>query len=48
MVTPVGAKVVTNWFVAEATLQSLTLTNLTAQTNVLTLNAKKEIEVPIQ
>ena len=29
-------------------MQSLTLTNALAQTNLLLLNTKKEIEVPIQ
>lgn len=44
----VGAKVDTALFVAEATTQALTLTNLTAQTNIVLLNTKKEIVVPIQ
>ena len=44
---PVGARVSTNWFFAEATVQALTLTNLAAQTTLLPLNTKKEIEVPI-
>ena len=45
---PVGGKIATNLFVADATMQTLTLTNRTAQTTVLLLNAKKELEVPIQ
>jgi len=45
---PIGARVATNLFVAAATMQALTLTNLAGQTNVLLLNTKKEIEVPIQ
>jgi hypothetical protein len=45
---PVGAKVATSLFVADATMQTLTLTNLAAQTNVVALNVKKGIEVPIQ
>ena len=44
----VGAPIATNVFVADATLQTLTLTNLAAQTNILPLNVKKEIEVPIK
>ncbi len=48
LVTPLGAKVTANLFAAEATMQSLTLTNPAAQTNLLLLNTKKEIEVPIQ
>jgi hypothetical protein len=45
---PVGAHVSTNWFVGEVTFRTLTLTNLAAQTTLLPLNEKKEIEVPIQ
>jgi hypothetical protein len=48
IVAPIGARVATNLFVSAATMQTLTLTNLAAQTNILSLNAKKEIEVPIQ
>jgi len=44
---PLGAHVSTNWFVGEASFQVLTLTNMAAQTNLLPLNIKKEIEVPI-
>lgn len=47
LVAPVGARIATNLFIAEATMQTLTLTNLSAQTNILPLNAKKEIVVPI-
>lgn len=47
LITPVGGRVISNLFVAEASLQSLTLTNPAAQTNVLALNQKKEIEVPL-
>jgi hypothetical protein len=48
LVAPVGARIATNLFIAEATMQAMTLTNLAAQTNVLPLNAKKEILIPIQ
>jgi hypothetical protein len=48
VVAPIGARVATNLFIADATMQALTLTNLAAQTNVVPLNAKKAIEVPIQ
>lgn len=48
MVVRVGALVATNVYVADASLQNVVLTNTTAQTNALTLNAKKEIEVPIR
>jgi hypothetical protein len=44
----VGTKIATDLFVAEAAMQSLTLTNLAAQTNVVPLNVKKAIIVPIQ
>jgi hypothetical protein len=42
-----GDRVSTNWFIGGATFQALTLTNAAAQTNLLPLNIKKEIEVPI-
>ena len=35
-------------FAADATMQTLLLTNPAAGTNLLTLNAKKEVEVPIR
>jgi hypothetical protein len=47
LVTPVGGRVISNLFVAEATMQTLTLTNSSAKTNVLALNQKKEVEVPL-
>ena len=47
-VAPVGARIETNLFIADATMQTLTLTNLAAQTNILSLNTKKEIVIPIQ
>jgi hypothetical protein len=48
LVAPIGARIATNLFIAEATMQVMTLTNLSAQTNILPLNTKKEIVVPIQ
>ena len=48
VVAPVGARVVTNLFIAAATMQAMTLTNLEAQTNIVPLNTKREIVVPIQ
>jgi hypothetical protein len=48
MAAPIGARVATNLFIAEATMQALTLTNQATQTNLLPLNVKKEIVVPIQ
>jgi hypothetical protein len=48
IVTPVGSRVLSNLFVAHATLQFLTLTNTAAKTNVLPLATPREVEVPIQ
>jgi hypothetical protein len=48
MVVPIGAAVATNYYVADANLQSLTLTNPASQTTLLPLNVKKEIEVPVK
>jgi len=47
-VKPVGVRVTTNWFIGDASFQSLSLTNLAAQSTLLPLNEKKQIEVPIQ
>ena len=47
-VAPIGARIATNLFIADAMMQALTLTNLAAQTNIVPLNAKKEIIVPIK
>jgi len=44
----VGGRIATELFVADATMQTLTLTNLAAQTNVLTVNTKKTVEVPVK
>ena len=44
----VGGLVTTNLYVIEATPLIVTLTNSAAQTNVLTMNTKKEIEVPLK
>jgi hypothetical protein len=48
VVAIVGAQITTNLYVADANMQNMMLTNLATQTNVLLLNAKKEIEVPIK
>jgi hypothetical protein len=48
LVAPVGGLVATNVYVADADQQTVILTNTTAQTNTLTLNTKKEIEVPVK
>jgi hypothetical protein len=47
LITPVGGRVISNLFVAEANLQTLTLTNPAATTNILALNQKKVVEVPL-
>jgi len=44
---PVGGLVVTNLFVVDAALKTLTLTNTAVQTNLLNLNAKQVVEVPL-
>ena len=48
IVAPIGARIATNLVIADATMQALILTNLTAQTNILPLNVKQELIVPIQ
>lgn len=48
LVVPVGGAVATNYYISDATMQSLTLTNSAAAPTILLLNAKKEIEVPIK
>ncbi len=47
-VKAVGAHVTTNWFIGGAAFQSLSLTNLAAQSTLVPLNEKKQIEVPIE
>ena len=44
----IGGQIATNLFVADAAMMTLTLTNSAAQTNVLTLNTKKVVEVPLR
>jgi hypothetical protein len=48
VVSTTGGQIATNLFVAAAAMQTLTLTNSAAQTNVLNLNEKKVVEVPIR
>ncbi len=48
VVGPAGSKVVADLVVMNIALRSVTLTNSTAQTNVLEFNARKEVEVPVQ
>ena len=47
-VAPIGARITNDLFIADVTIHALTLTNLAAQTNIVPLNAKKEIIIPIQ
>ena len=47
-IAPIGARITNDLYVADATIQALTLTNKAAQTNIVPLNAKKEIIIPIQ
>ena len=47
-IAPIGAQIATELFIADATIQALTLTNVAAQTNIVPLNAKKEIIVPLK
>lgn len=46
VVGSVGAKIVSDWTVAEIALRTLILKNAAAQTNLLEFNMPKEIEVP--
>ena len=48
LVSMPGSKVTANLFISDVTMQVLTLTNPVSQTNILLLNTKKEIEVPLQ
>lgn len=48
LVSSIGGQIATNLFVAEAAMQTLTLTNAAAQTNVIKLNEKRVLEVPIR
>jgi hypothetical protein len=48
LVSSLGAQVATNVFVSGIGLKALTLTNLAGQTNILPVNVRTEIEVPIQ
>jgi hypothetical protein len=48
IVAQVGSNLTANLFAAHASILSLTLTNPAAQTNLLPLNAKTQMKVPIQ
>lgn len=45
---PVGGLVTTNLYLIAAAFQTATLTNSAAQTNVLKVNTKQEVEVPLK
>jgi hypothetical protein len=45
---PVGGVVVSNLWVASADFKSLSLTNSAGQTNVLAVNVKQDVEVPLK
>ena len=47
-VAPIGARITNDLYVANATIEALTLTNHAPQTNIVPLNAKKEVIIPIQ
>jgi hypothetical protein len=47
-IAPIGAQIATELFIANASIQALTLTNLGAQTNIILLNTNKDIIVPIK
>jgi hypothetical protein len=48
VVAVIGAPITTNLFIADASMQSLLLTNHVSQTNLVPLNAKRDIEVPLK
>ncbi len=48
LVSTIGGQIATNLFVSNVAMQMLTLTNSAAQTNVIKLNEKKVVEVPIR
>jgi hypothetical protein len=48
VISPLGARVASNLFIADVTMQTLTLTNPLAKTNMLTVNKKQDIEVPLK
>lgn len=48
LVTPEGGNVTANLFASEVSVMSLTVTNTAGKTNLLALNKKQEVEVPIK
>jgi len=47
-VAPIGTRITNDLYIADATIHVLTLTNLASQTNIVPLNSKKEVTIPIQ
>lgn len=45
---PVGHMVVTNLYIVDAAVRTLTLTNSATQTNVIALNTRQVLEVPLK
>lgn len=48
IVAPIGSNVTANLFAAESSITGLVLTNPAGQTNLLRLNVKQTVEVPIK
>ncbi len=48
VVSPLGGNLAPGLFIAETALRTLTLTNSAGQTNVLKLNTKTNLEVPVK
>ncbi len=48
VIAPIGAPIASNTFIANASVQLMTLTNGAGQTNLVPLNLTKQIEVPIK
>jgi len=45
---PIGGAVLTNYFVAEADMQMLLLTNTVSRTNLLIINSETPLEIPLK
>ncbi len=48
LVAPLGGQLLSNLYVASVSLQSASLTNTESQTNLLPVNVKKIVEVPVK
>ena len=47
-IAPIGTQIATELFIADATIQTLMLTNVAAQTNIIGWNTNKDIIIPIK